>query len=269
MRISDIQIVGKRQVRATPAEVEALESKLWITFPPGYREYVTRLGEGVLGSLVRVHPPSRIERELSEWRRRIAKYWFWDAGRALLPQERALECVIIGDTVNGDELVFHPMRPSKLFVLPHESERVFEAGGDLLSAVDWMCGSGELAEPVNDRSFEPFDSRAEGSDDTGQGAAVDPGGESLDEIVETAKRWASRHSVRKRGAKEMRQHVPKGTEAELLNESIVIEGESSLDVGYSVAWRVVEKDGGREVGVFRWQMNEDSSGSAFEPAKRR
>lgn len=64
-----------------------------------------------------------IEKELTEWRRRINKYWFWDDVRELLPKERALECVIIGDTVSGDELVFHPSRPNRLFVLPRDSEQ--------------------------------------------------------------------------------------------------------------------------------------------------
>jgi hypothetical protein len=79
-----------------------------------YREYITGLGEGVLGSFIRIYPTWRIESELAEWRSRINKYWFWDAGKDLLPKERALEFVIIGDTVNGDEIVFHPFRRNRL-----------------------------------------------------------------------------------------------------------------------------------------------------------
>ena len=48
-------------VLATPADVTKAENELWITFPKGYREYVTILGEGVLGgSFVRDYPPWRI-----------------------------------------------------------------------------------------------------------------------------------------------------------------------------------------------------------------
>src|SRR5947209_9621257 len=147
MDLKTIRVVGGPLVLASAAEVADAESQLWITFPQGYRAYVTTLGEGVLGgSFVRVYPPWRILRELAEWRDRIRKYWFWDKGRKLLPKERALEAVIVGDTVNGDELVFHPGRPDRLFVLPRDSETIYEAGSDLLPAVEWICASGKLTE---------------------------------------------------------------------------------------------------------------------------
>jgi hypothetical protein len=162
LKLDDIRVIGKPLVKADPADVDALEARLWFTFPAGYREFVTRLGEGVLGgSFVRIYPPWRIEKELDGWRRRIEQYWFWDAGRELLPKERALECVILGDTTNGDELVFHPTRPGRLLVLPRDSEEIFEPGGDLLSAIEWMCSSGELIEPFSERDFELFDFGAE------------------------------------------------------------------------------------------------------------
>lgn len=113
MKLEDIRIVGEPLVLATPADVDGLESRLWIAFPEGYRDYVTRLGEGILGgSFIRIYPPWRIENEIAEWRRRINKYWFWDEGRHVLPKECALECVIIGDTRSGDEIVFHPVHQS-------------------------------------------------------------------------------------------------------------------------------------------------------------
>jgi hypothetical protein len=267
LRIDDVRVTAKPLVLATSAEVDALASGLWITFPGGYREYVTRLGEGVLGSFVRIYPPWRIERELTEWRRRISKYWFWDKGRALLPKERALECVLIGDTVNGDELVFHPTRANKLFILPRDSDQIFEAGDDLLSAVEWICTSGELVEGIDERSFEPFDSRIEEAQREDRGTVADPEGESLDEIVELATRWAARHSAKKLGAKEMKSRVPKGSKVELLYEGIIIEGRSGLEAGYGIGWKITDKESGREVGIFWWNKSEGSSGSAFEPAK--
>lgn len=152
MKIDDVRIVREPLVLVTQADIEGLESRLWITFPEGYRDYLTRLGEGVLGSFVRIYPAWRVENELAGWRRRIAKYWFWDEGRDVLPKERAMECVIVGDTVNGDEIVFHPSRRDHLFVLPRDDERIFDAGADLLAAVEWVCGSGQLVETPNSTS---------------------------------------------------------------------------------------------------------------------
>jgi hypothetical protein len=70
LHINDIQVSGMPLVLAKPPEVNALESQLWITFPDGYREYVTKLGERVLGLFVRVYPPWRILKGLSRFLRK-------------------------------------------------------------------------------------------------------------------------------------------------------------------------------------------------------
>ena len=45
----NITVIGSPLVLSTPAEVDAAEAHLGIRFPTGYREYVTKFGEGVLG----------------------------------------------------------------------------------------------------------------------------------------------------------------------------------------------------------------------------
>ena len=76
-------IVAGGPIAPTPsAEVDEAEARLGIRFPSGYREFVTRFGEGLLGSYIRIYPPRRIlsgENNLVEWRQRIDEYWFWDA----------------------------------------------------------------------------------------------------------------------------------------------------------------------------------------------
>jgi hypothetical protein len=42
MNINDVRILKKPLVLADVGEVDALESKLWLAFPSGYREYVTK-----------------------------------------------------------------------------------------------------------------------------------------------------------------------------------------------------------------------------------
>jgi hypothetical protein len=266
LKIEHVQVVGKPLVSATAADVDALASRLWITFPSGYREYITRLGEGLLGgSFVRIYPPWRIEKELAQWRRRINRYWFWDKGQKLLPKERALECVIIGDTVNGDELVFHPTRPNRLLILPRDSEHVFDAGGDLLAAIEWICSSGKLVEPFDERDFEPFDSRDVAESEESEETSADPEGESLDDIVELAEQWAKRHRAREAARKQLRRQIPRGAKAELIYEGILTDGPSKSDVGYGVEWRVFDKARGKPLGVFRWVMGDGHVSSSYEP----
>src|SRR5215813_13021365 len=121
--------VGGPLVLSAPAEVDAAEAQIGIRFPSGYREYVSRFGEGVLGgTYVRIYPPRRIlngDNNLGEWRQRIDKYWFWDDGTDVLTKAQALESVIIGDTLDGDELIVHPGNPERIYVLPRQSEKIY------------------------------------------------------------------------------------------------------------------------------------------------
>lgn len=265
LNICDIRIVEQPLVLVEPTAVDKLEAKLWVCFPSGYRDYITKLGEGVMGgSFVRIYPPWRIEKELHDWRRRINKYWFWEKSADVLPKERALECVIIGDSVNGDELVFHPAKPKQLFVLPRGGKKTFVAGSNLLEAVEWMCSSGELTEPFAERDFKPFDSRNE-SRKRGDAQVTDPEGESLDEIVSTAMEWAKRRSARKSALKDLREQAGKDKKTSLLYEALVLNGEYPYRPGYLAVFRVEDKASGLEVGTFQWSMSEHSTGSEYAP----
>lgn len=158
-----VTIVGGPLVLSDVAEVDQVEAHLGIRFPAGYRDYITRFGEGLLGgSYIRIYPPRRIlsgENNLAEWRQRIAEYWFWDEGREVLPREQVQQSVIMGDTFDGDELIFHPSDPERIYVLPRYSENIYVAGMGLPEAIEWLCTSGTLTEPFAERKFEPFDSR--------------------------------------------------------------------------------------------------------------
>lgn len=165
MKLEDISVVGGPLVLTTSEEVDAAESQLGADFPSGYREYVTTLGEGVLGGCyIRIYPPRRILDGLNnqrEWRDRIDVYWFWAAGHDVLTKDKALECIIVGDTFDGDELIFHPSNPDRIYVLPRHFDKVFIAGDSLFAAMEWLCSSGTLTEAFTERIFEPFDSRKE------------------------------------------------------------------------------------------------------------
>jgi hypothetical protein len=175
---------------------------------------VTILGEGVLGgSFVRVYPPWRVLIELTERRDRIRKFWFWEKGEKTLPKERALESVIVADTVNGDELIFHPGKPDRLFVLPVEKDQIFEAGSDLLAAVEWMCASGKLTKRFTERNFEPFDSRKEKKRPAATAGTTQSGSkDTLDETVAALQKWVERHGLVKAAQKRFKEWLEKQTE---------------------------------------------------------
>lgn len=156
----NVTVVGGPVVPSPPTDVDAAEAQVGIRFPSGYRAYVTRFGEGVLGgSYVRIYPPRRILADLADWRQRIDQYWFWDDGSDVLTRAQASACVIIGDTLDGDELIVHPGNPERVYVLPRYSAEIYIAGDGLPAAIEWLCGSGTLTEPFAERNFEPFDPR--------------------------------------------------------------------------------------------------------------
>jgi hypothetical protein len=271
--LTDIKVVGKPLVRAKASDVDRLEAQYWIRFPKGYRDYVTRLGEGVLGgTFVRIYPPWRIASELSEWRERIRRYWFWDRGKKLLPKDRALECIIVGDTMEGDELVFHPSKPGALFVLPRHSEKIFDAGADLLAAVDWMCSSGKLTTAFKERNFEPFDSRKEkrSAGAGGDAGVPDPPGESFGDILAAAQRWAKRHELLERARQNVQLPLLKNLPRKQLQITpqrqslLFVPGEYEID-GVVVTFKVEDTKTGLELGSSEIVNREDYWSSEFKP----
>lgn len=204
-----VTVVGAPLVLSSPAEVDAAEAQLGIRFPSGYREYVTQFGEGVLGgSYVRIYPPRRIlsgANNLVEWRRRIDQYWFWNGGRGALTKEQVLEAIIIGDTLDGDELIVHPANPERIYLLPRQSEEIYVAGEGLPAAVEWLCTSGTLTEPFPERNFEPFNSQARqhgNTDDAGYTRAKILGGSGGKDNV-----WPQNFSVFRGALREFERRI--------------------------------------------------------------
>lgn len=156
---------AKLQPNAPPtpsaeAEVTAAEGHFNTRFPTGYREFITRYGRGILGGFMRVATPADLlngPNNVREWRARIDEYWFWDGSADLLPKAKALECIVIADTVGGDEFVFHPSQPDRIYVLAHDFDEIYLASeSGIEAAADWLFTAGVLDEPFGDDSFEPY-----------------------------------------------------------------------------------------------------------------
>jgi hypothetical protein len=59
---------------------------------------------------------------------------FWDQGGDVLTKEQALQSVIVGDTLDGDELIIRPDASERAYVLPRHSEGIYVAGDGLPEA---------------------------------------------------------------------------------------------------------------------------------------
>ncbi|HEX8396414.1 MAG TPA: SMI1/KNR4 family protein [Pyrinomonadaceae bacterium] len=130
---------------ATPEEVDALEAKLNVTFPEGYKEFVTTLGKGEYcnhTTHIRVDMPSAILSEYKEHQEFLDEFWFWEDGEDLLPKEKAIECIRICDTDAGDVVIFHPSNPNELFALPNGDDISYKIGSNLYEAFEWLSDYG-------------------------------------------------------------------------------------------------------------------------------
>lgn len=140
---------------ADEEDILACEKTLNIVFDEDYKEYVSTYGSGILGgTYVRIYLPETIILTLSEWKSRIAEYWFWDEGAAVLTKDEVLNAVRIGDTYDGDEII---LLKNECFILPRHSEMIYKAGNTLEETINWLCSSGILTEAFSEREFEPFD----------------------------------------------------------------------------------------------------------------
>jgi len=153
MKSSPVYLVNPKLKRATKADVKKAERQIGALFPPGYAKFVTEFGEGAYCDLVRVYLPQRVVKDLKEFRQRVVEYFLWDEGKPLLSPEQVGECVSIADTYEGDELVFHPSKPSQLYLLPRHRWEILRVGSSLDGALRWLCQSGKL---YTRRSTTPY-----------------------------------------------------------------------------------------------------------------
>ena len=144
---------------ASDGEVDAVEAALGVRLPGGYREFVTTLGAGVMGGILRVFAPDPLEGRQELYREVTEDAWFFEPDETLT-MEDALESIAIADSLDGDWVIFHP-GTGRLHVLPRHDERTYSVGSDLWEVVAWFQESGVLNYPHPFRYFESFAGRVE------------------------------------------------------------------------------------------------------------
>lgn len=141
-------------VTSTIEEINQCEQQLHFNFEEDYKTYIQQYGEGLLGgTYIRIYPPMRIIAEQEEWLKRITEYFFWEDGKEVLTKEQVQEAICIGDTFDGDEIIFYQ---EQYYVLPRYEENIYLLGQNLYNAIEWLCNSGTLTEAFAERQFEPF-----------------------------------------------------------------------------------------------------------------
>jgi hypothetical protein len=150
---------GLRRFKSTSTELDALEKKLACTMPMGYRDFMLRYGEGVICKYLRIYTPLQILQEYKQFQARVASCYFWSEGAKIASQEQVCQSIPIADTLDGDELIFHPSSPDKLWVLPRYEGRIYQVEKHLANAIHWILSGGVLTNPFWIATFHPYCSK--------------------------------------------------------------------------------------------------------------
>ncbi|HEY2848159.1 MAG TPA: SMI1/KNR4 family protein [Pyrinomonadaceae bacterium] len=145
---------------ASEEDVDDLESAFEVTFPRGYRDFVTTLGLGEYCNYIRVIMPNAIMSGCREAQEFLSQYWFWSLGEEMFPKERAVTSIQMATTIDGDVVLFHPSKPNELWVLPRNDDMPYQIGPDVYEAIDWLCtahrnATGSVGEEHQKRYFVP------------------------------------------------------------------------------------------------------------------
>lgn len=156
MGFEGVYLVSNKLQIASEDEIEDLEKSLGRALPKGYADFVSTLGLGTYCDLLRVYLPERILKEREEVRQRWDQYYFWEDGRDVLTKEQVLECTIFADTIDGDEIIAHPEKPGRLFVLPRHDDLIYVVPRCFEAPLEWHGPKGIEREEPGFRYFESW-----------------------------------------------------------------------------------------------------------------
>jgi len=148
-------------ITATIKDVEDVEAKLNVSFPQGYKEYVTHFGLGQYCNYITVEMPNEILSGYKEYQNLLEEHYSWEIGTKIITKERVFESIKIAYTEDNDVIIFHPSNPRELIVLPNIDDMLYICGTNLYEAIDWLCVSrqsdtGSVGETHEQRYFVPW-----------------------------------------------------------------------------------------------------------------
>ncbi|MGL4584624.1 MAG: SMI1/KNR4 family protein [Flavobacterium sp.] len=155
--IPNINTGNTTLVIPTIEDINSCEQVLSFRFEEDYKAYMLQYGIGLLGgTYIRIYGPTQITSNQKEWLARVTEYYFWEEGEDILTKEQVLNSICIGDTLDGDEIIFFQ---ESYYVLPRNEENIYLLGKNLHNAIEWLCSKGILTEAFEEREFEPFNEK--------------------------------------------------------------------------------------------------------------
>jgi hypothetical protein len=147
----EVHVISKYNYPIPIAEVEKVEAELGIRLPEGYRGFITRFGAGVYCDLFRIYTPQEILEKRNRWQKIP---YFWSNSEGILNAAELQASHAIGDSIDGDEIVFYLQKPENIFMMPRHSSEIVALQADFSDLHLWE------REPLSLLKFETWEKRA-------------------------------------------------------------------------------------------------------------
>lgn len=131
----NITIEEPPAVLSSEEEIQAFEARMQIVLPADHREFLKTFGEGVIFNHFRVFGPDKIMAEAKVFQLRWQRYFLWGTPNSALKVDQMGNCIIIGDSFNGDELVVSRDYPGEVFYFPQDKHQILRLGPSLENAL--------------------------------------------------------------------------------------------------------------------------------------
>ncbi len=154
MSLGPIYFVSSHRRCLSLEGLDSVEQAVGGIAPDGYTAHVMERGAGILGRVVRIYLPDEVVSETPDARER----WLEDElGAPYFSEEDRAQVVPLGETVAGDEVIWHPVHEC-LFLVPADGQSIRALGGDLDVAMGVLLGPRDVDMPL---VFEPVHDRLE------------------------------------------------------------------------------------------------------------
>ena len=131
----EVFVISKHIQPVPQSEVDKLEDHFGFKFPIGYTNFITRFGYGEYCGLFYIYTPlSILARSLDErktWRQFYyesvvddKQHWIFEGSERVLSEKQLQKSILIGSSLDGDQLVFYPPKPDRIYILPRHSDKI-------------------------------------------------------------------------------------------------------------------------------------------------
>lgn len=137
---SEVLVVSTHREPTPIEDVRDLERQLGVTMPQGWVDFVTTFGQGTYCDLFRIYTPSQILDQIEMHHEIWAMvYECLESPEEFISRRDLAGAIPIGDTLDGDELLFNPSDPGRILLLPRDADRITALRTDLEDLPGWNC----------------------------------------------------------------------------------------------------------------------------------